>query len=287
MRNLFNPALAPALATLILLGACNSGGTGNQTQTPTNSQTAAAANSIVGTVTTRDKITLSPHAKLEVKLVDIAHPQMPIAEQTVAPVNQVPASFSLSFDPSKIDQAHTYVVEALLSDGQRRFIPALQSPVLTRGAGARVEIMLNTEPTAADKLKEEFNLMQARIGGMKKIEDTLLTDDISVGWDAFISEGKVQFMREITDKGDKGRTTIKYAFKDDKPMALLVQDTPPGSKNPTTTLRLGWNDAGELLLNEKTGGGEEASAAATKEFYEKSQKALKTAQDKAASMKKK
>ncbi len=250
-----------ALATLVFLGGCNAA---NQNQ-PANVATPAsgtnganganaanaAANApipstIAGTVTLRDPVAINPGSKLDVKLVDVAQPEIPIAEKNIDVSGQPPFNFTLELDPSKITRSRTYVVNVVLTDGDRRFLPGLNSPVLTGGSGANPQIMLSPEPTAAEKLKDEFTKLQARIGGMKKVEGTYTTDDASIGWDAFADRNKVVFVRVNTEYDKGGRTSVKYAFKDDKPMFVKQQGG----------ATIGWDDTGGIVVNEKQGGGE-------------------------------
>lgn len=259
------------VAALVILGGCdaaNQGGAGGSDKKAA-APAIAPGTTINGTVTVRDDIPVAPGSKLDVKLVDIATPEIAIAEKTFDVGGTPPYTFALDFDPSKIGPTRTYVINALLTDGPRRFLPALNSPVLTHGSGTSVQVVLNAEPTPAEKLKEEYKTLQAHIGGMKKVDGTYTTDDSSVGWDAFVEAGNVRFVRVNTvfDKG--GRSSVFYAFKDGKPM--VVQQ-----KGSST---VGWGDNGDVLWNQKNGGGEVAEADIAS-LREDAVKALKMAQDK-------
>jgi putative lipoprotein len=239
-----------ALAALIFLAGCNKS---NQNSTTSSAQTPAAnaaANapipaSITGTVTMHDPQAVGAGSKLDVKLVDVAQQEIVVAEKSFDVSGDPPFNFTLDLDPNKISRSRTYVVNVILTDGDRRFMPALNSPVLTGGAGATAQIVVNPEPTPAEKLKEEFTKLQAHIGGMKKVDGTYTTDDASVGWDAFAETGKVRFVRVNTEYDKGGRTSVKYAFKDDKPM--FAKQTGGAS--------VGWDDSGNAIVNEKQGGG--------------------------------
>ncbi len=235
-----------ATAALALLGGCNLMNQGDQGAEQSQAKPAIApGTTITGTVTLRDQIPIGAGAKLDIKLVDIATPELPVAERTIDLTGTPPYQFSLDFDPAKISASRTYVINAVLTDGPRRFLPALNSPVLTNGSGTTTEVILNAEPTPAEKLKEEFEKLQAHIGGMKKVEGTYLTDKASVGWDAFAEKGVVRFVRVNTDLDAGGRSSVYYAFKDGKLMAVK-------EKRGAT---VGWDDRGEVLWNEKAGGG--------------------------------
>jgi len=279
MRNL--PIVA--LATLVALGGCNAA---NQNQpasgaaAPANGANAAAnapiPSTITGTVTLRDPVAINPGSKLDVKLVDVAQPEIPIAEKNIDVSGQPPFNFTIDLDPGKITRSRTYVVNVVLTDGERRFLPGLNSPVLTGGSGASVQIALSPEPTAGEKLKDEFAKLQGRIGGMKGVNGTYTTDDASIGWDAFAEHGKVVFVRVNTEYDKGGRTSVKYAFKDDKPMFVKQQGG----------ATIGWDDSGNAIVNEKQGGGEEGDKDVAA-IHDSAMRAFQMAQERVDASKKK
>ncbi len=191
-----------------------------QAQAPGNAQNAAATapipSAISGSVTLKDPVAINAGSKLDIKLVDVAQPDIPVAEKTIDVSGQPPFNFSLDLDPGKIDRKRIYTINAVLIDGERRFMPGLTAPVLTGGAGSTVQIILTPEPTASEKLKDEFAKLQTRIGGMKKVDGAYTTDEASIAWDAFAETSKVRFVRVNTDYDKGGRTSVKYAFKDDE-----------------------------------------------------------------------
>ena len=265
-----------AIAALAFLGGCNSADEGAAGSGKANAPAIAPGTTISGTVTLHDPIPIGAGAKLDVRLVDIAQPQVPIAEKTFDVGSTPPFQFSLDFDPAKISAGRTYVVNALLTDGPRRFLPALNSPVLTHGSGITTEVVLNAEATPAENLKEEYGKLQGRIGGMKKVAGTYTTDTASIGWDAFAESGGVRFIRVNTDMDAGGRSSVYYAFKDGKPMVVK-------QKGGAT---VGWDDNGQVLWNEKAGGGEVA-ATEIAALHDEAMKALPMAQEKIDAGKKK
>jgi putative lipoprotein len=251
MRNLTLAALA-ALALAVLTG-CNpanqnegsaqNGASGTPGKADAN---APIPSTVSGTVTLRDPVTIGEGARLDVKLVDVAEPGVPIAEKTFDVSGAPPFNFSLDLDPSRIDRKRAYTVNAVLTDGERRYLAGLTSPVLTGGSPSTVQILLTPEPTASEKLKDEYSKLQSRIGGMKKVAGTYTTDDASIGWDAFADHGHVVFARVNTEYDKGGRTAVKYAFRDDKPMYVKQQGG----------ATIGWGDNGDVVVNETAGGGE-------------------------------
>lgn len=277
MRKLFAPVLVgPALVGLLLLGGCQSG---DQNSAPANGSSsapaapAAQATSVTGSVAVRDQIPLGAQAKLTVRLVDLAQPEIAVAEKVEPIAGTPPFQFTLDFDPARIDPKHTYVIEAMLVDGDRRFMPALNSPVLTGGNGATAQVVLNAEATPGEKLKEEINKIRGNSGAMKRIEGSYLNDQVSVAWDAFVAEGHVRFARVITDRGEAGRSTVQYAFKDDRPLGVI-----------TGHARIGWDESGAAILNEDGKGGQ-LDDTAVKAYRDEAANALKMAQEKVPSPK--
>lgn len=261
--------LIAAAAALIALAGCDAQ---NQPATDTKAQAPAIApgNAITGSITLRDPIPVNAGAKLELKLADAGQPEPPIATKTIDVNGAPPYTFSLDFERTRINAARTYVLDARLIDGERRFLPALESPVLTHGAGANVQIVLTAEATPAEKLKEEYSKLQGRIGGMKKVAGTYTTDTSSVAWDAFAEGSAVRYIRVNTELDAGGRSAVYYAFSKDGKLMMVQQKG---------GAMVGWSDGGDVLVNEKHGGGEVAAAdvaamrdAATKAFAQAQEK---------------
>ena len=260
-----------AVAALALLGGCNSAdqpAAGKHAATPG----VAAGTTITGKVTLRDPMPIGAGAQLDVKLVDVAQPTIPLAEKVIDVSGAPPYAFSLDFDRAKVSAGRTYVVNALLIDGPRRFVPALNSPVLTHGAGTSVEIVLNTEATPAEKLAEECTKLENHIGGMKTVKGTYTTEDSSVGWDAFAQGGVVRYVRVNTEFDKGGSSSANYAYKDGKPMCAKQ----PGGVR--AKWNVGWGEDGQVLFSAKAGG--ELDDAAVEAFREAAMKALAPAQAK-------
>jgi putative lipoprotein len=273
--------VATAVAALVVLGGCNSSNQPAGTQAPASngSQSAQQASAeipgtVTGSVSLREPMEISADAKLSVKLVDVAMQDIVIAEIDQPVSGQPPYQFSLTLDPAKIDRSRTYVLNTLLFDGDRRFVPALQFPVLTAGAGAHADIVLNAEATPGEKLKAEVSRLKSNIGGMKRIQDSFLDGDLSVAWDGFVEPGsKVRFVRVNSEKGEGDtavRSNVEYAFLDDKPMGIFKK---------AGGIRVGWDENGNVILNEKAGGGAVDDNDA-KSFYNDAAKVLTMAQAK-------
>src|SRR5579872_6060932 len=110
-----------SVAALALAGCGNSSQTseggaegGNAAQTP------AQANQVTGQVALPAGSTVSADAKLDLTLVDVSQQDSkPLATKTVQPANTLPVSFELPFNGADVNPAGMYVLQAVLTDGER------------------------------------------------------------------------------------------------------------------------------------------------------------------------
>lgn len=110
---------------------------------PARTDAAPVEGMISGTVTYLQRMALPPDATVTVWLQDqttakhIAEIKIPTASR------QVPIPFSLTYDPSAIDPARSYLLHASISsEGRVMFGSNSPSPVLTRGAGSSVNLIV-------------------------------------------------------------------------------------------------------------------------------------------------
>jgi putative lipoprotein len=133
-------SFAIAAAAALTLAACSPTG---ETAAPAPAPVASAI--VTGTATYRERIALPADAELIVQLVDVSLADAPstvVAEQRIAPV-RVPAAFTLSYDPARIDQRHSYAVSAKVERaGTLLFVTDTRHPVLTQGGGNAVDIVM-------------------------------------------------------------------------------------------------------------------------------------------------
>ena len=120
----------------------------------------------------------------------------------MTPANQPPISFNLPIDTSKVDPRRSYAVEAMLIDGERRYLPVLQYPVLTNKAPSQVEIVVAPEATPAEKMYEDFKRTFGQIGAMKTFNGSALNDAGGVAWDAFTQNNKIKVGRRSNARSD-------------------------------------------------------------------------------------
>lgn len=113
--------------------------------TPAGAGTAAVAQ-VTGTASYRERILLPPSAVFEAVLQDVSRadaPAVEIGRTRIDNPGAPPIAFSIAYDPAAIDPRMTYAVRALIKvDGRLMFTSDTFHPVLTRGAGREVAILM-------------------------------------------------------------------------------------------------------------------------------------------------
>ncbi len=104
-------------------------------------------NVVSGTVNYRQRSALPPNATLTVRILDVSRADSAasvIAEQRIPTAGkQVPISFDLAYDRSRIVERNRYAVRAEIQDGDRLlFTTDTSYPVITQGNPRNVEINL-------------------------------------------------------------------------------------------------------------------------------------------------
>jgi len=122
-----------------------------------DAQSPESSAKVTGSVTYRERIALPPSAVVKVQLVDVSRADAPatvIGEQVIkAAGRQVPIAFEIAYDPRRIEGRFSYAVQARIEDedGRLRFISDRRYPVLTRGAGQHVDLVLSAVAAPAPK----------------------------------------------------------------------------------------------------------------------------------------
>ncbi len=119
--------------------------TATATATPTAAPDTNA--SVIGTVTYRERIALSPGAVVTVQLRDTSLMDVAselIAEQVITNPGQVPIEFEVRYNEDDINPRNTYSIQARIteSDGRLAFINDTAYDVITRGNPTRVDMVL-------------------------------------------------------------------------------------------------------------------------------------------------
>lgn len=256
------------LALTLALAAC--GGGANPPAAPGGSAPAAAApqaaNTVAGMVMADSPVPLSAGAQVTVRLLDTtrADAEPTVITTTTLSIPGLPAEFSLPYAEDAIDSFRSYAVDAqVLDEGTVKFVSIGRVPVLTQGKPARVNVQLAQALTTATRdpaaeLVKEFADFEARLGGLKRFADSRIVGpegkETAIGWDAFADDGGVRMVREtISDAEGGNRYTRRFAWRDGK---LWVAVREQGG----TTVRLGWDKDGTVIVKEKNGQADESVA---------------------------
>jgi putative lipoprotein len=270
-----------SVAALALAGCNNASHPSQQADStaPAAANTAAATpqipNQVSGTISLRAGTPApSANATLVLNLVDVSSTAVgsaPLASKT-APAGSFPQSFTLTFNPAEVKPNDLYVIQANLTDGDRKYSMPIQAPVLAKGSkNDGVTIELVAEQTPSEKILADFAEAKAQIGGMKISHGTKLEANDSRGWQLFRQAGEVKFIREEVDYGDKGYTSTDYAYKNGKPWAIVQETKANRDGKPSAVDRAGWSDDGTLVLKQNQVGRDvqalDPAAAATMKKY--------------------
>lgn len=270
-------SLITVLIALGLLAGCNNAAP------PPAPAPKQIADTVSGTILLREPRALGADAHVDLKVVDVAHPENPLAQITIAHTNQPPIAFSVPIDTSQVDPHRAYAVDATLVDGERRYLPLLQYPVLTNNAPSKVQIILAPEPTAAEKMFEAYKKAFAEIGTLKSVNGSAMLEHSTVAWDAFYTNGKVRVVREVTDQdNNQGETKMRMAYKDGKPWVVVKEDASGPDARPFSTIKVGWDDKGKLVLKDKMANGQTGTVSPeeARSIYAHARQALQTAEAK-------
>jgi putative lipoprotein len=117
----------------------------------------AQAASVTGSVNYRERMALPPDAALEVTIEDISIADAPaqvIGYVRRIPAGQVPIAFEVTYDKGAVRPGHRYGARARITvAGRLMFTTTRTYPVLMRGTGSKVEMMLQrvNEPAPPDR----------------------------------------------------------------------------------------------------------------------------------------
>ncbi|MDE2817523.1 MAG: YbaY family lipoprotein [Chloroflexota bacterium] len=112
-----------------------------------------------GSVTYRERIALTPGAKLIVSLYDVALQDTAaplIARQTIENPGQVPIAFRVEYSREDINSRNTYAIQARIveSDGRLAFTNGTAYEVITGGNPSKVDMLLILVEPPPDQVEE-------------------------------------------------------------------------------------------------------------------------------------
>lgn len=141
------PLLILLIAFILGLGTCQAGIGLPPEPTPGPGLVRGGYAAVEGTVTYRERIALTPDAKLIIELRDVSLADAPaplISSMTISDPGQVPIHFRLEYNKADIAPRSTYSVSATIfeSDGRMAFTNDTAYEVITRGNPNRVDMRL-------------------------------------------------------------------------------------------------------------------------------------------------
>ncbi len=159
MRSGAQSILPFALSVFVLLFATSCGGYSRPIDTVKAPFQVMGGSFVRGTVTYRERISLSPEAQLVVELRDVslADAAAPlIASQTIENPGQVPISFRVDYDRDSIDSRRTYGISARIIEPPDRlaFINDTAHDVITNGNPRRVDMVLKLAEPPPEMLED-------------------------------------------------------------------------------------------------------------------------------------
>ncbi|HEX9186923.1 MAG TPA: YbaY family lipoprotein [Vicinamibacteria bacterium] len=107
---------------------------------------------ITGRAAWREPVVLPPDAVFEATLEDVTRADQPptvLGRQRLSPVHSLPCAVEIPYDPGRIQPRARYVVRATLQAGKAKWVTRAIVPVLTHGAGSKVELELKRLSAAA------------------------------------------------------------------------------------------------------------------------------------------
>ncbi len=149
----------------------------------------AAAGTVQGSATYRERIAVPPDATLVVELQDVSRADAPatvLAAQRYA-LKGVPAQFELNYDDALIREGMRYVLRGSIYRGDRLwFTTDTAYPVLTQGEGNAADLVLVQVGSQGAAMLDNTSWTVAELGGValdaeKKPEIVFATDGVFGG----------------------------------------------------------------------------------------------------------
>lgn len=251
--------LSMPLLAAVLLVAC--GGQQDAAPEPGSASTdgsapvvAAPANqpTVTGQVSAGEITQLPKGIMLRARVLDVTDPSTPpvtVGETTVE-TRRLPLEFAVPYDPARIAADRNYVAQAeLVTGGVTLYSTQDPVPVLTQGATSRADLVLvrgsgpDTSISVSEQYRRDFDLLESQLGNMRRVVGERMTDDVTVGWDAFVDDTGVRFARESVDFADGTRASFRYAYRYTRPWIVARE------RGDTLTL-VGWDADGNVVLNQ-------------------------------------
>ncbi len=176
---------------------------------------------VSGSVTYRERIALSPEAVVEVSLQDVSRADaaaVELSSMVIPNPGQVPIPFELEYDPAAIDERMTYSIRARIIDrGHLVFTTDTNVPVLTRGAGNEVKLVLvrvGGKPRQTAKTSGETPGMELE-GMFRYMADAPLFRDCRDGktWPVAMEGQYIELERAYLNSGIEPGTEVRVELR--------------------------------------------------------------------------
>jgi putative lipoprotein len=275
--------VVPLLVVPFVLAGCGSsqsngasaGASAADDSAPAAGGPVSAATAITGSVALATPGTrIQPGAKLQLSLIDVSQqPGVTINQQNVdAP--QFPQAIHIPFTEGQINAKDLYVLQATMDANGRTWSTKLQQPVLTHGQPATVNLTLVPEPTASEKMLDDFNQAKRQTGGMTVKSGTSSKIGEARSWQVFSDLHGIEFIIEQVNETDKGFTKTEYAYRDGLPWVVVQTAMPKPDAPATSVTQVGWGgQEGQVVLNQVKQGDKTTtvSAAAAKALHQQAE----------------
>ncbi|HET6603730.1 MAG TPA: YbaY family lipoprotein [Xanthomonadaceae bacterium] len=231
---------------------------------------------VTGTINVPGLAQLPEGLQLNLKLLDLSDPTVTppvVAETTTTGPRRLPHPFALGYPANGVSAQGRYGLEVALQAGGATLY-GTPEPIGVLGAapGSGVVATLvrggqsraGVDPGA--QTRADFELLESKLGSMRRVTGERLDEAVAVGWDAFVDDTGVRVARENVELAEGGHAAYRYGYRDGRPW-VVVRD----SGGATTWV--GWNPRGEVVLNQRgTDGPIEAEEA--QRLYERAQRVL-------------
>lgn len=191
---------------------------------------------VEGTASYRERSALRPGAVLEVELLDISRADAPadrLASIRIKAPGQVPIPFTLHYDPALIEANRSYAVTAkLILRGDVVFRSDTVHPVLTRGAGDSVEILMVRTAAGAPAARGDAAALVGPTWVAEDIRNRGVIDDLQSSI-VFTAEGQAHGFGGCNNF--TGRYTLDGTTLTLGPLASTKKACPPAIMNQETS----------------------------------------------------
>ena len=155
--------------------------------------------SVAGTITYRERVTLTPGAMVTVQIRDTSYMDASaplVAEQVITDPGQVPIAFRVPYSRGDIDPSNTYSISARIveSDGRLAFVNDTAYDVITRGNPTKVDMVLVMVEPPPDMVDGEWSAEDRA-----PIEEAVWVTDAHMIWEGDEAYVRVAYLISEVD----------------------------------------------------------------------------------------